>query len=375
MKVAVVTQFPVDPLAPHGGVEAVSVNLVRGLARLDDTQVHVVTLSTQGMTASISAWENATIHRLPAPACSMLRGTTGPWRRLIQDYLQKLRPDIVHAHDTYGLMVKGLPLPRVFTIHGFIYGDTEVSGKKWPWLRSRLWKRVETAGWADQPHIISISPYVRERVSAFAKKTIIHDIDNPISESFFHIARRPDPATIFSAAVISPRKNTLRLVQALLKLKEAGIAAQLRLAGPVVNTAYGDELLGAIGRYGLKDCVHLLGRIGTSQVEAELARATVFALVSLEENSPMGIQEAMAASVPVITSNRCGMPYMVRAGGTGFLVNPENPDNIARRLKQLLESQYLCARMGEEAHRAALSRFHPDLVARRTREVYLEAMA
>jgi glycosyltransferase involved in cell wall biosynthesis len=272
-------------------------------------------------------------------------------------------------------MVKGLSLPRVFTIHGFIYGDTEVSGKKWPWLRSRLWKWIETSGWADQPNIISISPYVRERVSSVVKNTVIHDIDNPISESFFHIARQPDPATIFSAAVISPRKNTLRLVQAVLKLKEAGVTAQLRLAGPVVNAAYGEELLSAIRRYDLEGSVQLLGRIGTKQVEAELARATVFALVSLEENSPMGIQEAMAASVPVVTSNRCGMPYMVRSGATGYLVDPENPDNIARRLKQLLESQSLCVQMGDEARRVALSRFHPDLVARRTREVYLEAIA
>ena len=375
MKVAVVTQFPIDPQAPHGGVEAVSVNLVRGLAKLDDLKVHVITLSTQSTDLSVSTWEHATIHRLPAPHSSMLRGATGPWRRLIKEYLLKLHPDIVHAHDTYGLMVKGLPLPRVFTIHGFIYGDTEVSGKKWPWLRSRLWKWIEIGGWADQPHIISISPYVRERVSGVAGHAVIHDIDNPISESCFHVVRHPDKATIFSAAVISPRKNTLRLVQALLRLKESGFAAQLRLAGPIVNAAYGDELLSTIRRYDLEGSVHLLGRISTRQVETELAKATVFSLVSLEENSPMGIQEAMAAGVPVVTSNRCGMPYMVRSGGTGFLVDPGNPDNIAKRLRQLLENQSLCAQMGEEARRVALSRFHPDLVARRTREVYLEAIA
>lgn len=375
MKVAVVTQFPVDPQAPHGGVEAVSVNLVKGLAKLDDLQVHVVTLSPESTSLSVSTWENATIHRLPAPRCSMLRGATGPWRQLIKKYLLTIHPDIVHAHDTYGLMVKGLRLPRVFTIHGFIYGDTEVSGKNWPWLRSRLWKWIETAGWADQPHIISISPYVRERVSGVARRAVIHDIDNPISESCFHIERHPDKATIFSAAVISPRKNTLRLVQALLKLNESGIAAQLRLAGPIVNSAYGNELLESIRHYDLEDSVHLLGRIGTRQVENELARATVFALVSLEENSPMGIQEAMAAGVPVVTSNRCGMPYMVRSGGTGFLVDPENPDNIARRLQKLIENPTLCDQMSSEARRVALSRFHPDLVAERTREVYLEAIA
>ena len=69
-----------------------------------------------------------------------------------------LRPEVIHAHDFYGLMVKGMPVPRVFTIHGFIYGDTLVSGQRLAWLRSKLWERVEKAGWGgsashhlDQP--------------------------------------------------------------------------------------------------------------------------------------------------------------------------------------------------------------------------------
>ncbi|MDH5512403.1 MAG: glycosyltransferase family 4 protein, partial [Gammaproteobacteria bacterium] len=100
--------------------------------------------------------------------------------------------------------------------------------------------------------------------------------------------------------------------------------------------------------------------------------ASVFALVSLEENSPMGIEEAMAASVPVVTSNRCGMPYMVRHGETGYLVNPDNIVDIARRLDQILSNDELALAMGEKSHAIALDRFHPRRVADRTREVYLD---
>ena len=80
-------------------------------------------------------------------------------------------------------------MPRVFTIHGFIYGDTLVSNRKFARARSWLWKHYETRAWADQPHIISISPYVRERLAGIATG-VIHDIDNPISEPFFAIERR-----------------------------------------------------------------------------------------------------------------------------------------------------------------------------------------
>ena len=94
-------------------------------------------------------------------------------------------------------------------------------------------------------------------------------------------------------------------------------------------------------------------------------------LTSLEENSPMGVEEAMAASVPVVTSNRCGIPYMVCDGESGFLVDPNNPDDVARRLGQLLKNGELRRSMGAKGREIALDRFCPSKVAARTREVYL----
>jgi glycosyltransferase involved in cell wall biosynthesis len=131
----------------------------------------------------------------------------------------------------------------------------------------------------------------------------------------------------------------------------------------------------AIAHHGLDAAVRLLGLIGTPQVRSELEHAAVFALVSLEENSPMGIEEAMAARVPVLTSNRCGMPYMVRHGETGYLVDPFDVADVERRLTTLLADTGLRARMGEAARQVALGRFHPETVARRTLEVYREILA
>ena len=97
-------------------------------------------------------------------------------------------------------------------------------------------------------------------------------------------------------------------------------------------------------------------------------------LVSLEENSPMGIEEAMAAGVPVVTSNRCGMPYMVRHGESGFLVDPHSPKDSASHLEKLLGDVELRKRMGEAAKSRALEGFHPERVATRTMAVYKRAI-
>jgi len=372
LRVAVATSFPTDPDSPKGGVEAVSLNLCLALSKLKDLDIHVVTFVPGKGGEEVREWGGMTVHRLPALNGYVLLNAVGKGRRRISQHLMNIAPDVIHAHDTYGLMVLDLPLPRVFTIHGFIHGDTLVSGERFARMRSWIWKRVETRGWSQQPHIVSISPYVRERLSGIAKG-IIHDIDNPISEDFFHIKRRERKGVIFSAAVISPRKNTLSLVEGFAMMLEKGYAGELHLAGAIWESRYGQLLMERIASLGLEKKVLLLGSITAERVREELAEASIFALVSLEENSPMGIEEAMAAGVPVVTSNRCGMPYMVRHGESGYLVDPSDPADISMRLAQILEDDSLRENMGKRSIEIAMDRFHPQVVARRTREVYYEA--
>lgn len=347
-------------------------NLCRALSAFEDLEIHVVTIVPGAKTDEVIRMDRLHVHRLAGKPGFLLLNAMGPWRRRIEKFLRELSPDVIHAHDIYGLTTTGLRIPRVFTVHGFIHADTLVSGESFPRVRSRIWKTVETGGWARQPHIISISPYVREGLSGIARG-VIHDIDNPISEAFFRLPRRERKGVVFSAAVISPRKNTLNLVEGFAKMLERGIEGELRLAGAVWEERYGERVRERIRALGLEKRVALLGRIGTERVREELSQAAVFALASLEENSPMGIEEAMAAGVPVVTSNRCGMPYMVRHGESGFLVDPNDPADIARRLECLLADDDARERMGRRSKEIAADRFHPQIVARRTREVYLEA--
>ena len=370
--VTIVTDFPRDPDDPCGGVQSVSVHLVRGLSNLDGLDLQVVTEDTKCSKPEEKVWGNIPIHRLPRLGKTTLTNAIGSGRRQMQSYLKMLAPDVVHAHDIYGLMVKGLAIPRVFTIHGQIYKDTQVSGGIFPRLRSWLWKPIELSGWASHPHVISISPYVREQLTGIVKGTI-HSIDIPIGENCFNLDHREEPGRIFCAATICSRKNTLMLVRSFDKLLKTGINAELRLSGGG-DKQYFAQVSRYIHEHGLKDSVKLLGRVSYEAIQDEMAHAAVFILISLEENSPMGIEEAMAASVPVVTSNRCGMPYMVRDGESGFLVDPNNPEDIAERLRQLLENEELRRSMGAKGKEIALDRFHPIKVAKQTYDVYVRAI-
>jgi glycosyltransferase involved in cell wall biosynthesis len=366
MRVVIVTSFPEDTLSPHGGVEAVSVTLAKALARYDDLELHVVTMDRGRQHVACTTWGRIVVHRLPAHSHRMLEMVLFKDAARLREYVASLKPDVVHAHDLYGAMLRGLPVPRVFTVHGFIYADTLVSGGMLPRLRSHIWKWLEMRGWADQDRIISISPYVRERLSPVVNG-VIHDIDNPVREDFFALPRQDAGGVIFTASVINQRKNVLALVEAVALLRGQGVDVTLRIAGPITDEAYGQSVREAIARHGLGNHVHLLGARPAPTIQQELTQASAFALVSLEENSPMGIEEAMAASVPVVTSNRCGMPYMVRDGDTGFLVNPYDARDIAESLRVLIQCPELRASMGRQGQAVARDRFHPDAVARRTR--------
>lgn len=369
MKVCIVTAFPADPARPHGGVEAVSVTLVAALAARPGLRVDVITADRRLSGPSVGQWNGVTVHRLPWRGRWTLTSALGAAGREVRAVLSALGPDVVHAHDTFGLMTRGLPCPRVLTIHGFIHGDTKVAARRLAGPRAALWRRVEHRTWADFPHIIAISPYVRERLTGIAGG-VIHDIDNPVGLDFFDIPRRDAAPVVFSAAVVSRRKNTLALVEAAALLRRAGVMFEMRLAGPIVEPEYGRRVAERITALGLDEHVFNLGPISSASVQEELSRARLFALVSREENSPLGIEEAMAAGVPVVTSNRCGMPYMVRDGETGFLVNPEDPVDIARRLTVVLNDADRRATMSQRARAVARDRFHPDRVAERTVAVY-----
>lgn len=372
MRVAIITAFPDDPDAPRGGVEAVSVTLVDALRRLGGLDLHVVTVRRGARAARDWEWRGIRIHTLPRRGRWTLTGAMGADRRQVRARVDALAPDLVHAHDTFGLMAAGLARPKVLTIHGFIHGDTLVSGQRLARPRAAAWAVVEKRAWSAYPHVIAISPYVRERLAGVARGAI-HDIDNPIDARCFDVVRRETPGAILSTAVISRRKNTLGLVDAFARVVGAGCDASLRLAGAVVEPEYARDVMTRIEALDLGGRVSVLGALTSAQVRQELARAAVYALVSREENAPLGIEEAMAAGMPVVTSNRCGMPYMVKDGESGYLVDPESPADIASRLLAILGDGTRRDAMGRAGAVIARRRFHPDAVASRTLAVYEQA--
>jgi glycosyltransferase involved in cell wall biosynthesis len=370
MKVVIFSRYPVDSGRPRGGIESVTVVLVKALAHLDKMEVHLVTLERDRLKNTVEQDGAVTVHRLVGSRWpQILDIIAGPGKKTLVGYIKNLHPDILHTHETYGLCLGNISIPHVFTVHGFDHANLIADSAKFGHLRSRLWKYVEKRGLAAQKHIISITPYVRQMIEPLTKAKI-YDIDNPVDERFYKIERRTESGRILCVGWINERKNTLGAVEAFANIADRFPQAKLVIAGQAREEDYFNRIKQRIEQRRIGDKVELLGHINHLQLADELARACVFLLPSRQENSPMAIAEAMAAGVPVIASNRCGMPYMITEGQNGFLVEPESTEQIAGCLAKLADSPQLCQQMSQAGRKAAMERFHPAAVARKTRAVY-----
>jgi len=236
---------------------------------------------------------------------------------------------------------------------------------------------VESRGLSRQKTIISISPYVLGMIQQYAPQAAIHGIDNPVDDRYFTVPLEKQNAgnkRVLILGWINERKNTLGAIRAMAHAVRSGAKGTLAVAGEAKLSSYKELLLREIADLGIENHVEFLGHINREQLESELRRTSILLLPSLQENAPMAISEAMAASIPVVTSNRCGMPYMVADGESGFLVDPTDSIQIGERLKELLLSPELCHKMGARGREIALERFHSDAVAAKTRAVYESAL-
>lgn len=165
------------------------------------------------------------------------------------------------------------------------------------------------------------------------KITVIH---SGVADVFFTAAPgdvreryRLDRPFVLSLGTIEPRKNVGALLDAFRALPES-LRAQFDLvvAGPMgwASKATAEAL----------KSVRYLGYIPEPDLAPLTAAATVFVYPSLYEGFGFPVAQAMAAGVPVITSNVSSLPEIT--GDAAVLVDPRSLAELRDALARLLES-------------------------------------
>jgi glycosyltransferase involved in cell wall biosynthesis len=107
----------------------------------------------------------------------------------------------------------------------------------------------------------------------------------------------------------------------------------------------------------IEDAVVFLGAQQHSIVAEEMRQATIFVQHSIEpesgdcEGTPVGILEASASGLPVVSTYHGGIPDVVIDGETGFLVAERDVREMAQRIELLLSDRERARSMGAGARR------------------------
>ncbi len=193
-----------------------------------------------------------------------------------------------------------------------------------------------------------------------------------MANAFFHVSedaiadvrtryqlKRPFVLTV---GTIEPRKNLALLVDAYRALPASmQDEYELVLAGPV---GWADqETLERVRS------VRYLGYVAESDIAALTAAATVFAYPSLYEGFGFPVAQAMAAGIPVVTSNVSALPEV--AGDAALLVDPRSRNEIRYALYRLLLHPELRLAMAGQG-RARAEAFRWEICAQKSWRFFRE---
>ena len=133
-----------------------------------------------------------------------------------------------------------------------------------------------------------------------------------------------------------------------------------------------ERFLARIAALGLEGTVRYRGMVSGEDKERLLREAGALALPTTYpwEGQPLCIVEAMAFATPVVATRHKGIPEQVVDGHTGLLVEPENPEDLARGLRTLVDDVAQRRELGRKGQEAIHRHFHADRMARETLNVY-----
>lgn len=118
-----------------------------------------------------------------------------------------------------------------------------------------------------------------------------------------------------------------------------------------------------IQKLNLQDHVHLTGFLQQEQMLPYFANAGCFIHASIQEQWGLVVNEAMAAGLPVLVSDRCGcFEDLVIEGVNGFGFDPTNPQQLTDLMVKVSSGEIDLETMGKAALEH-IQKFSPDTFA------------
>jgi len=327
--------------------------------------------------------------RLPAglervPACSVRAGYK-PWRmavwlgQLAHADFERLVPGVTLFHGLEHLLLSLRRVPTVLTVHDLIW-------HLFPEHHKRLNRWFLDAAMPLFCHratrIIAVSECSRRDLVRFYgvpedKVTVVPEAAHPRfrpappDQIAAVRARYGLPARyVVTVGTIEPRKNLVRLADAVARLRAGGADVRLVVVG-APGWLY-DEVLARLARPDVADAITRPGFVPDEDLPAVYAGADLCAVASVYEGFGLPVLEALACGTPAVCARASSLP---EAGGDAVrYFDPTDVDDMTRVIAAVWDDAGLRQGM-QAAGLAQAARFSWDRTAAETMAVYQQAMS
>ena len=285
--------------------------------------------------------------------------------------MRRWQPDVVHTHTAKAGLVGRIAawlarVPvRVHTYHGHVFKGYFSPRKTQFYLTlERLMARLSTA-------IVTVSEAQKEELSTVYKVAPVKKFS--VQEYGFDLqplTERPPQAEIDAFMVdhnLPTDQKLIGIIGRLVPIKNHDLflaaAAQVCAQRADVHFVIAgdgerrDELQAQVAALNLQDRITFTGWI--TDIKPVMAALDFMVLTSNNEGTPVSIIEAMAAGLPVISTDVGGVRDILQGGDLGQIVPPGDADALTAALLRALDDDNPDP---QQARTAALERF--DLQAR-----------
>ena len=297
--------------------------------------------------------------------------------------LNELKAGVLHAHSHFaGIGPRTCWWLRKF--HGTSYSFTAHANDIF--CEPEAQTPAFPALFKDASLIVTVSDYTAKRLREqfVDAQTRVQRVYNGLDLAPFMEARAKADRSKVAGGILSvgrliEKKGYDDLVTACGLLRDRGVGFKCRIVG---EGPLEENLKSQISNLKLHEHVILTGPMAMSEITRLLAEETqVFALACKTEqdggkdNLPTVLMEAMAASLPCVSTRLAGVPEMVVDGVTGLLCNERHPEQLAGMLGALLHDPAQCERMGADGLEHAKKHFAKEVTTRCLLRAYAKQSA
>ncbi|MEX2027953.1 MAG: glycosyltransferase family 4 protein [Candidatus Curtissbacteria bacterium] len=279
-------------------------------------------------------------------------------------YVAKGNYDLVHAHAFLPGIIAWLlklqkGLPTVFTVHGTSRGTGLNNPLKSFFEELILTKLSYNAQISVSQDFLKLKN-VNKKIYYVPNGVDVKNFDNVSS-------MKPKYQTVLFVGRLHPQKNLINLIKAISLVKKdiSDIRLILVGAGPQKKT-----LRNLAHQLNLDKNIVFEGQIVGTALIRLYKSSDLFVLPSIYEGQPLTVLEAWASKLPVVVSATGDLPYIVKDGENGYLIeHPEDVEEIASQIKKALGSKNL-RNMGQNGYNLTVRDFSWEKSAQETLKIY-----